>query len=40
MRWYQTRWWYVEHPFPWGLIALYCTPILFVAAVIVVGMCW
>lgn len=22
-RWYQSRWWYIERPFPWPLIAAF-----------------
>ena len=34
----ESRWWYVERPFPWLLIAVYTIPVLVIAAVIVVGM--
>ena len=32
--------WYGEKPFPWVLIGIYLLPVLFVAAVITIGMLW
>lgn len=39
-RWYQSRWFYIEGPFPWVPILAVAVPVVLIALAVALGILW
>jgi hypothetical protein len=40
MVWFQRRWWYVEHPFPWLQLLVCTVPFVIIGFAVALGIWW